>query len=82
MTDVFDAALLIKQRPASVADKLDKASPAPTKPPVSRKNPTVSSAEALKGERVGTEGECSFGAPLGTEQERQRRNQSTDSNND
>ena len=81
MTDVFDAARQIKQRPATVADRVDKADPKPAPRPVARKNPTVSAKEALKGESVGSKGERSFGAPLGTEQERQRQNQSTDSNN-
>jgi hypothetical protein len=65
---------------------VDDADPVSTKTgvkstPVRRSN-GVTTSQALKSERVAKadEGTRSFGAPLGTESERQKQGQSTDSN--
>lgn len=64
------------------ADTSDKAAAPKRSVPVSRSN-AVTAANVLKTERApaADEGVRAFGAPLGTEQDRQTANQTTDSEN-
>ena len=67
MTDVFDVAALVKQRPASVADKLDKIEPETAPKPAggapSRKGVTTEQAKRTERRPTKGEGSRAFGAP-------------------
>ncbi len=64
--DVFDAAANLKQRTASIDDKLDRVldeQPSSAKTPVPAPGGT-NFAQAKRSERKGSEGERAFGSPL------------------
>lgn len=83
MTDILDVRRLLVQRGPSTEDKLDRADPPPAATGPSKtvvRSSGVTTAQALQSERIAKadEGVRSFGAPLGTEVERQKARQTTD----
>lgn len=83
--DIFDTRRRLAQAGASVADKIDRADPPPAATGPSKtvvRSSGVTVSQALRSERPAAqdEGVRSFGAPLGTESDRQKQKdaQSTD----